>query len=301
MSDQVGTFRRYSDVDLTPARLERVRRAAVIVEEYERRGIPMSLRQLYYQLVARGVIPNAVEEYNRLGGDVSDGRMAGLISWTGVEDRRRNLKGLSYSSGPAEALRAAARGYTSDKWARQRCRPEVWVEKEALEGVVGTVCSELEVDFFACVGYNSQSEQWRAGRRFAGYVARGQTPVVFHLGDHDPSGLDMTRDNRDRLAVFAGTPVQVVRLALNRDQIDRYRPPPNPAKKTDARFAGYAAEHGGSSWELDALDPTVIGDLIRDAVVKLRDPALWDAAVADQEAEREVLTEFAEQLDDRPV
>lgn len=296
MVDQVGTFRRYSDTNFRPERLERVLRAAKIVEDYERRGISMSLRQLYYQLVARGLVPNQVEEYNRLGDDVSDGRMAGLISWTGIEDRRRGLKGFVYSEDPASALRGLADGFKIDKWERQPWRPEVWVEKEALEGVVGVVCGELDVDYFACVGYNSQSEQWRAGRRFAGYVATGQRPVVFHLGDHDPSGLDMTRDNRDRIAVFAGVPVQVTRLALNRDQIERYRPPPNPAKSTDSRFAAYLAQYGSESWELDALDPAVIQQVVRDAVLSVRDQKLWDAALVDESAAREVLVEFSEQL-----
>lgn len=274
-------------------RLKMIVSANRIMAEYDARGLVLTLRQLYYQHVARGLIENTVESYSRLGRLISEARLAGLISWTGIEDRRRNLKGTRYYRDPASAVSSIAASYTVDKWIDQPMRPEVWIEKEALEGVVAGVCSELQVDYFCCVGYNSQSEQWRAGRRFAGYVTKGQRPVVFHLGDHDPSGLDMTRDNRDRLSMFAGTPVQVVRLALNRDQVERYRPPPNPAKVTDARFAAYELEHGDECWELDALDPAAMVELIRDAVIRVRDPALWEAAETAEAEEREVLQELA--------
>ena len=146
----------------------------------------------------------------------------------------------------------------------------------------------------------SQSEQWRAGRRLARYVAKGQRPIVFHLGDHDPSGIDMTRDNGERLSMFAGVPMQVVRLALNRDQVDRYHAPPNPAKVTDSRYAAYQREHGEESWELDALDPEVIQELISSAVGRLREPAAWDAALLQEAEDSRALEELAEELGEDP-
>jgi hypothetical protein len=282
-------------VRFTAERLERIRRAAAIIEDYERRGFAMSLRQLYYQLVSRGVIPNADREYDRLGSDVTDGRYAGLISWTSIEDRGRNLMGHAYSAGPAAALAAARDSYRTDKWARQPCRVEVWVEKAALEGVVGAICGRLEVDFFSCRGYNSASEQWRAGRRFAGYITKGQRPVVLHLGDHDPSGIDMTRDNSERLSLFAGTPVQVIRIALNMGQVERYRPPPNPAKITDSRFAEYQRSFGDESWEVDALAPEVLQDLIEAAVRGMRVEPLWEEALAQENEDRARMTELVEE------
>jgi hypothetical protein len=281
-----GTFRRYVDINFRPERLDHIRRAAQIIAEYEAKGFAMSLRQLYYQLVSRGVIANEVAEYDRLGADVSDGRLAGLISWTAIEDRGRQLMGHHFWSSPRAAFAEAKERYRTDKWARQPVRPEVWVEKAALEGVVGDICGRLEVDFFACRGYNSQSEQWRAGRRFADRIRRGQRPVVLHLGDHDPSGLDMTRDNAERLSLFAGTPVQVIRLALNMPQVEAHRPPPNPAKVTDSRFADYARQYGDESWELDALPPKVLQGLISDAVMALRDERLWEEATEEENADR---------------
>lgn len=292
-----GHFRCYREKRFNADTLEMISHANKIIIEYEAQNFTITLRQLYYQFVSRGLLPNTVQSYSRLGAAVNDGRLAGLISWTAIEDRGRNLKWLTFYSSPRSAVKAVIDNYRIDRWADQPFRPEVWVEKEALEGIIGSICNELHVDFFACRGYNSQSEQWRAGRRFANYIEKGQKPIVFHLGDHDPSGIDMTRDNAERLSMFAGVPIQVVRLALNMNQIEHYAPPPNPAKVTDSRFADYEAKFGNESWELDALEPTVIRDLISDAVTQIRDDAKWDFATMREAEDRETLSEFADNID----
>ncbi len=279
-----GTFLQYVPRNFDAKALEIIAQATSIIDRYEAQGLTLTLRQLYYQFVAQGLLPNTDRSYSLLGRVINHGRLAGLVSWTAIEDRTRNLRGLQTWSSPARAINDVRSGYRRDLWEGQPWRPEVWIEKEALAGVVEGICGEMRVDFFALRGYNSQSEQWRAGQRFAGYIQKGQRPIVFHLGDHDPSGLDMTRDNRDRLEMFAGVPVQVVRLALNMPQIEQYDPPPNPAKLSDSRAAEYVAQWGDSSWELDALDPSMLRELIRDAVWKLRDEARWDEALR-QEAE----------------
>jgi hypothetical protein len=193
---------------------------------------------------------------------------------------------------PAKGIAAIAEQYREDPWLSESFRPEVWIEKDALLGVIEEVCEQFRVPYFACRGNNSESEQYKAGKRFAAHMAKGLVPVVLHLGDHDPNGLDMTRDNSDRLALFARHRVEVRRLALNMDQIERHRPPPNFAKEADTRFAAYAKQFGENCWELDALDPTVIADLIRTEVEKLIDADAWDAAEA-LEAENRALLETA--------
>ncbi len=125
-------------------------------------------------------------------------------------------------------------------------------------------------------------------------MARGLVPVVLHLGDHDPNGLDMTRDNRDRLALFARHKVEVRRLALNMDQIEQHRPPPNFAKEADTRFPAYAKQFGENCWELDALDPAVIENMIRAEVQSLLDLDNWEAALAQETANRARLEEASE-------
>lgn len=292
-----GHYVCYVPRDFEQGSLDVIAQANEIIEEYEREGLAITLRQLYYQFVARDLLPNSSKSYDRLGSLINNGRLAGLVSWTAIEDRGRNLMGLNCQDSPASALKHMREDYRIDKWADQPFRPEVWVEKHALEGVLAGICNELQVDFFGCGGYNSQSEQWRAGRRFAGYIARGQRPIVFHLGDHDPSGLDMTRDNQERLSLFAGTPIQVVRLALNMPQIERYNPPPNPAKQQDSRFKDYAAQYGNESWELDALEPNIIRTLIREAVLQIRDEKLWDAALKQEVEDKIYLDSLIEEAE----
>jgi len=288
-----GLFIAYEPLTMRGDRLALVGQACAIMDEYRAAGHVMTVRQIYYQLVARDVIPNSTPSYNRLQGALSEGRLQGLVSWDSIEDRGRSLMGLGHSPSVAHTLRHARHSHRLDLWADQPWRPEVWVEKAALEGVVGGICNRLRVDFFSCRGYNSQSEQWRAGRRFAGRIRQGQRPIVFHLGDHDPSGIDMTRDNRDRLSMFAGVPITVSRIALNMPQIEELRPPPNPAKLTDSRSTDYVARYGDSSWELDALSPLYIERLIEESVTRIRDPEIWNRSL---QRENEDLRELDEMI-----
>jgi hypothetical protein len=295
VSKDTGHYRCYVPREFRADTLLTIEHANKIIAEYGAKGYALTLRQLYYQFVARGLVENTPQSYDRLGSVINDGRLAGLISWAAIEDRTRALQGLQICPDYQEALRRAEKSFRLDLWKDQPWRPEVWVEKEALVDVVGRICDELRVDYFPCRGYVSQSEQWRAGRRIAGRIHDGQRPIVFHLGDHDPSGIDMTRDNRDRLSMFAGVPVLVQRLALNMPQIEKYNPPPNPAKMTDARYGAYRSEYGEESWELDALDPEVIHDLIRDAVLRVRDEEKWNKALLAEAEDRRALQEIIEE------
>jgi hypothetical protein len=264
-----------------------IEQANAIIVEYDAQGFTLTLRQLFYQFVARSLIENSQREYKRLGAMIKDARRAGLIDWDAIEDRTRYMRTHSAWDDPANVISAVAEQYREDSWSGQDYRPEVWIEKDALVGVIEGVCNEYRVPYFACRGNNSESEQYKAGKRFECHLADGLTPIVLHLGDHDPNGLDMTRDNRDRLAMFAGELVEVRRLALNIDQVEQL--PPNPAKETDSRYAGYVQEFGRECWELDALDPAVIADLIRAEIDGLIDAAVWESALAKERRNRDLL------------
>jgi hypothetical protein len=267
------------DIAFRRSSLDIIEKANTIIEDYQQRGFTLTLRQLYYQFVARGLIPNAQSEYKRLGKIVNDGRLAGRIDWSAIEDRTRNIETPNVWRSPSAIIDAVARQYKEDLWKTQDTYVEVWVEKEALVGVIEGICDEYRVPYFACRGYASQSELFSAGERFRRAWNTKKSGVILHLGDHDPSGLDMTRDVKERMDVMVGFSwVDVRRLALNMDQIEEYNPPPNPAKDTDARFEGYQEEFGDSSWELDALDPDAIADLIRDQLEEIVDPAAWAEA-----------------------
>ncbi len=283
----------YVSISFSEKRLAVVEQANAIIEEYEEQGYVLTLRQLYYQFVSRDLLGNRQQEYKRLGEIVNAGRLVGLIDWDSITDRTRNLETLPHWDAPEDIVGACVEQFRIDKWERQDRRVEVWIEKDALIGVIEAACRELDVPYFSCRGYTSQSELWRAGMRLRGYEDQGQETVVLHLGDHDPSGIDMTRDIRDRLSLF-GAGTEVDRIALNMDQIREYGPPPNPAKTTDSRYEGYIREYGDESWELDALEPSVLDRLVRESVAARLDDAVWQEARDTEERGRGQLRDVAD-------
>lgn len=219
-------------------------RANEILQEYSAQGFVMTLRMLHYQFVSRDLYANTKNNYKKLGHAMTVGRLMGLIDWDHLEDRVRELSGIPTWERPADIIHSAAWSYREKLWLSQDHWPEVWIEKDALSGVISPACNALRVDFFACKGYVSASAQYGSSKRFQDAIARGQTPIVFHLGDHDPSGVDMTRSNREYFELLTGEPVEVRRIALNMDQIRQYRPPPNFANMRDSRSPAYIRRHG---------------------------------------------------------
>lgn len=266
-----------------------------VLEDYAQQGYDLSLRQLYYQLVSKGLIENSQKSYSRIGDLVSDGRLAGLIDWDMIVDRGRVSISNTHWTSPADIVDAAASQYKIDKWADQPNHIEVMVEKQALEGVLIPVCRKLDVTFRANKGYTSQSMMYRLGKELAEIQEQGKDIHVLYFGDHDPSGLDMDRDVQERIALFSGMSVAFERLALKFEQVQILKPPENPAKITDSRAKQYIRMYGASSWELDAVEPKELARLVEAAVVALRDDALWQAALAKENEMKEELKGFAEE------
>jgi hypothetical protein len=284
--------------NFSPDTLALIARVNVILDEYRAQGYDLSLRQLYYQLVARGFIPNSLQSYKRVGGVVSDARLAGKVDWDMIKDRGREQVVPSHWSGLSSILRSAAHSFRIDKWEDQEYYVMAMVEKQALEGVLEPVCRRLDIPFIANKGYSSSSSMYEIGKGMLEQLENDKRVVVLYLGDHDPSGIDMTRDVRERLNLFAGFEmdeegIEVERLALNYDQVEALNPPPNPAKETDARFAGYVEEFGETCWELDAIEPNALAEIVETAVFRYRDLDLWSAAVAREQAMRDELETLA--------
>jgi len=266
-----------------------------ILTEYRSQGFRLTLRQLYYQLVARDIIPNNLRSYKNTGSLVSDARQAGLIDWQMIEDRNRETVIPGHWRNPAEIVGAAARSFRIDKWENQPWHVEVMVEKDALSGVLEPTCRTLDIGLTANKGYSSSSTMYEIGQRLYYHRDRLDKQVlVVYMGDHDPSGIDMTRDVEERLELYSEGRVDVIRIALNMDQVELWQPPENPAKMTDSRFEAYAAQYGESSWELDAVEPRQLSTLVNDIVLAHRDQTLWEAAVAKENSMRQQLQEFAE-------
>lgn len=277
--------------------LKTIQMANKILDDYQKRGYILTIRQLHYRFVANGWAPNTKSQYDHLIVAVGKGRMAGLIDWDMLEDRTRYLMGQTYFESGLDAMEKRRDEFLTDKWLDQEWRPEVWVEKDAQVGIIEPICQELGVNYYSCRGYNSMSECWRAGQRFANYYRVGQRPIVFHLGDHDPSGIHMSEDNSKRIDTFTGVRVTFVRLALTMAQIRKYAPPPNEAKESDARYKSYVDRFGTTEcWELDALEPAVVHEIIKEAVLQVRDEKKWDAALLYEATEKQTLTEVVDEL-----
>ena len=287
-----------------------------ILSEYQAEGYDLSVRQVYYQLIARDLFPddrkwrqikdtnkwvkdpngtkNAEPNYKWLAEILTEARMAGLIDWDMIVDRGRETVTPTTWKDPAEIVKAAADSFALDKWEDQLNHVEVMVEKQALEGVLIPVCQRLGIRFTANKGFSSASALYEAGKRLYQKSREGKTVWVLYLGDHDPSGMDMTRDVEERLNLFAGRWVNVDRLALNMDQIQGSNLPPAPAKITDSRSKGYIARFGNDSWELDALEPRRLASLVTNAVERLRDNIAWSEAVKREESMRKELQAFVD-------
>lgn len=272
----------YKEINFRGKSLELIKLINQVVDEYSSQGYELTLRQTYYQLVARGYIPNNERSYKNIGNLINDGRLAGLIDWHSIIDRTRNLRRNSHWTTPSSVIESAMYSYMLDKWEGQPNYVEVWVEKDALVDIVGQACGGIDTPFFSCRGYTSQSEMWSAAQRFIRQNRIRDNCFIIHLGDHDPSGIDMTRDIQERLWMF-GADVEVKRVALTMEQVQTYNPPPNPAKITDSRCGKYMEEFGDESWELDALEPQMMTRLIRDEVTALRDDDIYQA-ICDREA-----------------
>lgn len=291
-----------SYIDWTPKAdsLRMVNTANAIIKEYSAAGYILTLRQLYYQFVSRDLIENTERSYKNLGKVIAKARMAGLISWNAIEDRGRGLSSFWYDEDESNAIRDLPEYIRFDRWERLGVYIEVWVEKEALGNVVQRACEPFYVPHLSCKGYLSASEAWAAGRRFKDRLRKGQECFLLHIGDHDPSGIDMTRDNRDRVDLFSENfgAVDVKRLALNMDQVLEYGPPPNPAKITDSRADGYIEEYGATSWELDALEPSVIEQLLRTEIESHIDPEIWEEVEKMEEEKKDILRSLHDRWDE---
>lgn len=269
-----------------------------ILSDYEEMGYDLSLRQLYYQLVSRNVVPNTEKSYKHIGNIVSDARLAGLIDWKMIQDRGRSVERNPHWDDPSDFLEDVAPQYRFDLWADQPAYVEVMVEKQALEGVLLPVCRKLDVPFTANKGYTSSSAMYEASKRYLARRDEDKELFVIYLGDHDPSGIDMTRDVSDRFDMFLDgeESVGVMRIALNMDQVERLKPPENPAKLTDSRAEGYIRKFGRSSWELDAIEPRMLARLVEAAIETIMDKPLFKRNLARMTKQREELLKYAQEM-----
>ena len=280
------------------ASLEKIRQMVAIIGEYQAQGLRLTARQLYYQFVARDFIRNTQKEYKNLTRLLTDARYAGLVDWNAIEDRGRVPDVPSEWGSIRSLVNSALRAFRLPRWDGQEAYVELWVEKQALAGVLEPLASQFHVTLMVNKGYSSASAMYEAAGRFKGH-GRDRS-VLFYLGDHDPMAVDvvMVRDIRTRLVEFGADEdtLNVTKLALTRDQIQEFNPPPNPVKMTDSRAGAYTDAHKSECWEVDALPPDQLARIIREAFQDVVDTDLMDEIKAKEETLKVKLVAAASKL-----
>lgn len=291
---------KFREIRMSKANLKRLELVNAIIGEYQADGYVLTLRQLYYQLVSRDVIPNKGSEYAKLSKLLKEGRMSGVVDWDAIEDRLRVPYTPSSFDSPEDVLDAVVQQYKLPRMNGQDVYIEVWVEKDALSGVLRRVTGEYHVPILVNRGYSSASAMYDSFERFRrNGILNGKPVKILYLGDYDPSGLDMIRDIRERTMEFVmgytGATYEddfefdVLPIALTRSQIDQYDPPPNPAKITDPRAKDFIRKYGNTSWEVDALRPEILNQLLRDAILEFIDVDKYENILEQEKADREKL------------
>lgn len=291
----------YKDIRFKSDTLDLINQVNEIVDDYESQNLMLTSRQLYYRLVALNVIENTEKSYKRICNMINDGKLAGLIDWDMFEDRTRSFKAYTTYDNPADVLNDAAKNYWVDFWDSQPCSVFAIVEKDALFGVLQAACLGKGVPLLAARGYPSSTVLREFIENHAA-PARHERIEILHFGDHDPSGIDMTRDLFDRIQMFAepyNMEIHIHRLALNMDQISELKPPPNPAKMTDCRYEAYVRRFGKKSWELDAVEPRQLISIAENAIDSFIDKEAWQRTEKQFHADRSEIIKFANKFRSR--
>jgi len=267
-----------------------------IVSAYMGQGLRLTLRQLYYQLVSRNIIPNEERAYKNLSNLVSDGRLCGEIDWDAIEDRIRIPVIPSEWANIGELVESALYAYRLPRWEDQDSYVELWVEKDALAGVLKPIAHQYHITLMVNRGYSSQSAMYEAFQRLLN--KNGRQREILYLGDFDPSGEDMVRDIQDRLDLF-GANTFVYKIALTLGQVRKYNPPPNPAKHTDPRSRDFIARYGASSWEVDAIEPVELRKIIISEIETRVDMDLMKKIEAREEEDKNSLRDAVKKIIDK--
>src|SRR5260221_10176393 len=238
--------------------------AAAILDEYR----PMTVRQVYYQLVSRQVVENHRGAYQGVSDALVAARREGTIPWEWIEERLRQPRGLGDGWRSVEHyldahIDAPGAWYSAAIWPTQPRYVEAWLEKDALSGIFADAPNDYNVGLNVGRGYDGWSSIHNAAERFR--EVPQEASCILYFGDFDPSGEDMVRSLGERLADQGAAP-DIVKVALTLEDIERYQLPPNFTKPTDSRAAAHVARFGDLSVELDALPPDVLRGRIVEAI-----------------------------------
>lgn len=276
-----------------------------VVNYYNKIDIKLTNRQLYYQLVGKDWIPNAMEIYKKLCVFLTDLRYCGTIDWNIIEDKGRRAERMPEWEGMKELISTATDMFRLPRRADQEYYIEIYCEKEAGINTLQPVADEYHVHFGYNKGYSSAAALYKLAQRLQDAIEEGKYGVILYFGDHDPSGLDMIRDISERVEEFltggrwpCSPAFKVIPVSLTMEQVEHYNPPPNPAKLNDPRSKWYIEKYGDISWELDAIDAQELRRLARTWIEQFTDMDQYNAIKAQEEVKKEALIEFGENYQD---
>jgi hypothetical protein len=263
--------------------------------EFAKQEQPVTIRQIFYHLVSTGMLDNTKKEYQRLVGFLVNARKAGFIPFEWIEDRSRRVLMVPLSPSITEYTKSQIDHYWKDTWEKQPCFIFILLEKEALSGIVWNVASYYNVPIYPTKGYSGWSTFANKIKALVDTYSDKKF-VVLILGDYDPSGTDIPRDYIAKLEFFGIFPDVVERVALTKDQVIRHNLPPQMAKKDDPRYERYRQEHGEHSVELDALNPSVLREIVREPILKYLDFRVFQKDQGIEQEEKMRMKEVFERL-----
>jgi len=245
---------------------------------------PATVRQTFYQLVSRGVISKTEGEYkSTVVRMLASMRRSGDIPFGWIADNTRWMRKPVSHSSLSDMLEQSQRFYRRAMWDNQPVYVEIWLEKDALSGVLYEVTAEFDVPLMVTRGYPSISYLYDAAEAIA---ETGKPAFLYYFGDYDPSGCDITRAVESGIREFApNTEIHFERVAVTREQIDGWALPTRPTKQTDSRSVGF----DGDSVEVDSIPPATLRDLVRHRIVQHIDRRQMAASRAIEGQERETL------------
>jgi len=250
-----------------------IERTNGIIDQYS--GMKLTIRQIYYRLVAGQVIPNLVSSYKKLINALTFARRDGTVDYDAIEDRTRAVHqptselqtegAAQYFNGYYDYLKTLDANYRMPQWWGQKVKLQVWVEKQALASLFQSITDRWGVDLVVCRGYPSLTLLYEASNILNDEDAKDLQ--ILYFGDFDPSGADIERAVGESLDKDFDVDMEINRVAITREQIAKYHIPPAPAKKTDSRYRGFV-EAEGVAWqvELDAIEPKVLQNMIDKAI-----------------------------------
>lgn len=264
--------------------LEIINASIRILEEIQ----PASVRAVCYRLFIEKLIPDmSKNSTGAVGKQLVYAREKGLISWDWIVDETREAETISSWSNPESIIDAAVRGYRKDYWAMQPRRVEVWSEKGTVRGTVAPILKKYGVTFRVMHGYGSATSIYGIAQET---LDSTKPMTVLYIGDHDPSGLQMSEIDLPARLIRYGGRAEIVRIALDASDVTAdTKLPWFPAddKAKDSRYSWFKSLYGNRCWEVDALSPVVLRERLDDAIEALLDVDAWNHAVNIEAAEIE--------------